>query len=188
MPPAAAVSSPHPAPRRMRYAPLEGLLRGLDIHERSAEMKEIIRLSGGTDYVPPEIAVENFGEVLLFLARTRFATLPPSEGLFQVGACLFEGYRKTLLGQIQLAALHLLGPERLMRKIPEFVGRSSNFGTRTVERLGPNDHRVYFRGVPLPGDYYKGILHAALRATGVQAPQTRWEQTGPEDMMFEVRW
>jgi len=45
-----------------------------------------------------------------------------------------------------------------------------------------------FRGVPLPGDYYNGILHAALRATGVSEPQTRWEQTGPEDMTFDVRW
>ena len=184
----AAAAALHPAPRRMRYAPLEGLLRGLEIAERSAEMDEIVKLSGGTDYVPSEIAVENFAEVLRYLARKRFEHLPQSEGLFRVGACLFEGYRKTLLGQIQLAALHLLGPERLMRKIPEFVGRSSNFGTRTVEQLGPGHWRVFFRGVPLPGDYYKGILHAALRATGANAPQTRWEQTGPEDMTFEVRW
>lgn len=188
MSPATAVSSPHPAPRRMRYAPLEGLLRGLDISERSAEMQEIIKLTGGTDYVPSEIPVERFAEVLHYLARQRFATLPMSEGLFQVGACLFEGYRKTLLGQIQLAALHLLGPERLVRKIPEFVGRSSNFGKRTTERLGQNHWRVDFKGVPLPGDYYNGILHAALRATGVQTPQTTWEQTGPEDMTFQVRW
>ena len=188
MPPSAAASSPHPAPRRMRYAPLEGLLRSLDISERSAEMKEIVRLSGGTDYVPPEIPVENFAEVLHFLARTRFASWASSEGLFRVGACLFEGYRKTLLGQIQLAALHLLGPDRLMRKAPDFVGRSSNFGVRTVEQLGPSHYRMDFRGVPLPGDYYNGILHAALRATGVNEPQTRWEQTGPEDMSFDVRW
>ncbi len=188
MAPAVAVSSPHPAPRRMRYAPLEGLLRGLDISERSAEMREIIQLCGGTDYAPSEIPVERFAEVLHYLARQRFASLPVAEGLFQVGACLFEGYRKTLLGQIQLAALHLLGPERLVRKIPEFVGRSSNFGTRTVTRIGPNHWRVDFKGVPLPGDYYKGILHAALRATGVQTPQTTWEQNGPEDMTFQVRW
>lgn len=188
MPPAATASSPHAAPRRMRYAPLEGLLRALNIHERSPEMKEIIRLTGGTDYVPAEIPVERFSDVLHHLARQHYGTLPPSEGLFQVGTCLFEGYRKTVLGQIQLAALHLLGPERLMRKVPEFVGRSSNFGERSVERLAANDWRVYFRGVPLPGDYYRGIVHAALRAAGAQSPQTSWEQTGPEDMTFQVRW
>jgi uncharacterized protein (TIGR02265 family) len=187
MPPA-ATTSPLPAPRRMGYAPLEGLLRGLDIPERSPEMREIILLSGGTDYVPSEIAVENFAQVLHYLARQHFADLPPAEGLFRVGTCLFEGYRKTLLGQIQLAALHLLGPERLVRKIPEFLGRNSNFGTRTTEQLGPNDWRVYFRGVPLPGDYYNGIIHAALRATGAHTSRIRWEQIGLEDMMFEVRW
>ena len=47
---------------------------------------------------------------------------------------------------------------------------------------------MIFRGVPLPGDYYNGILHAALNATGVSSPQSSWEQTGPEDMTFEVRW
>jgi uncharacterized protein (TIGR02265 family) len=188
MPPASAAALPHAAPRRMRYAPLEALLKGLDIPERSDEMRDIIRLCGGTDYAPSEIPVECFAEVLHYLARQRFGSLSASEGLFQVGACLFEGYRKTLLGQIQLAALHLLGPERLVRKIPEFVGRSSNFGQRTVEQLGPNDYRVYFRGVPLPGDYYNGMLHAVLGATGVSSPQTSWEQTGPEDMTFHVRW
>lgn len=188
MPSAAAASSPQAAPRRMRYAPLEALLKGLDIAERSAEMRDIIRLCGGTDYAPSEIPVECFAEVLHYLARQRFGNLPVSEGLFRVGSCLFEGYRKTLLGQIQLAALHLLGPERLVRKIPEFVGRSSNFGQRTVEQVGPNHYRVHFRGVPLPGDYYNGILHAVLHATGVSSPQSSWEQIGPEDMTFHVRW
>jgi len=172
----------------MGYAPVEGVLRGAGVTPGSTTMKEAIRICGGTEHLPERVPLERFGELLHFLARHCFSTLPLEEGLARVGACLFEGYGKTLLGQIQLAALHLIGPDRFLRKAPEFLSRSSNFGTRTTEQLGPKHWSVHFQGVPLPGVYYQGMLEAALRATGVKEPRTSVEQLGPEELKFDVRW
>lgn len=187
MPPPAAAQVPAPAPRVLRYSALEGLLRGLEVAPGSAEYREVARLCGGTEHPPQDIPVEAYVVVLQYLARLRFPERPRPEALFEVGSHFFEGYRHTLLGKIQLAALNLVGPERLVRKTPEFLGRNSNFGHREVEQLAPRRWAMRFRGVPVPGDYYRGMFTAGLRATGAEQPVVTCRQTG-EDLDFEASW
>jgi uncharacterized protein (TIGR02265 family) len=172
----------------MKHSAVEGLLRGLGVQPDGPEMAEVLALCGASGHLPPELPVEQFCAILEWAARRFFPTLPREAGLFQCGYHLFTGYRQTLLGQIQLAALHLMGPDRLMRRGPEFVGRNSNFGQRTSEQLGPHHFRLSFRGVPIPGDYYLGLLTSGLEAAGVEHPRVSFQQVGPEDMDFEAAW
>lgn len=171
----------------MKHSAVEGLLRGLDVAPGSPEYREVARLCGGTEHPPPEIPVERYVAVLEYLAQQRFPDLPLPEGLFQVGAAQFAGYRKTMLGAIQFAALHLFGPERLTRKTPENLGRNCNFGERTVEALGPRRFALRFRGVPIPADYYRGIFTTGLRFTGGEAVRVTFDQRG-EDTDFDLSW
>jgi uncharacterized protein (TIGR02265 family) len=177
------------AQRLIKHVSVEAMLKGLRVEEGSAEWPEVLRLCGdGKGGLASEVPVEHFRQLLLLLADARFGHLPLAERLARVGASLLAGYRTTLLGQVQLAALHLVGPERFLRKAPDIVGRTTNFGARSSEERAPRDWVVRFRGVPLPGDYYLGMLRGFLTATGVQSPRTRWEQVGPEDMDFFAAW
>ena len=184
MQPAAAKSD---APRLMHHTALEGLLRGLALAPGSPEYREVARLCGGSEHPPQEIPVERYISVLEHLARTRFAGLTRPEALFRVGAALFDGYQHTLLGKIQLAALQLAGPERIIRKAPDIVSRNSNFGVRTLEQRGPRHYAMHFRGVPVPADYYRGVFTAALHAAGAPQAVVSCRQTG-EEAEFEARW
>lgn len=178
-----------PPPRIIKHVSVEAVLRGLKVDARSPEWPEVLRLCGdGRAGLAAEVPVERFRALLELLAARHFPGLPRNEQLLRVGASLLDGYRSTLLGNVQLAALPLLGPEGILKRAPDMVARTTNFGTRTAEQRAPRDWVLRFRGVPLPGDYYLGMLGALLQATGVQGPQLRWEQVGPEDMDFYARW
>lgn len=187
-----SASPPPPAVqpvRRIRNTSVEGLLRGFDVREGSAELRAVLDVLGAPGPgLPQDVAVERFAALVEFLARRHFPELPRDEALRRVGARLFHGYRSTVLGHVMLAALNMMGPDRVVRSAPHWVGRNVNFGERSAVPLGPRHWRVTFLGVPLPGDYYCGLLAEGLRVAGAAAPVVRFRQTGAEDMEFEARW
>jgi len=182
---------PQSAPRDTRafkHSAVEGLLRGMGVTQGSLEMAEIIQLCGGTRDMPTEVSVDRYIALLDWLAQRFFPNKPRLEGLQAVGRRMFHGYRETLLGKIQLAALNVVGPDRLMRKAGEFIGRNSNFGQRTSEQVGPRHYRIRFRGIPLAPEFYCGLCLSAFDVLSVKNGRITFEQHSAEDFDLDVRW
>ena len=189
MTPVATSSAVTAAPRLMRASAVEGLLRGLRAVSGTEQLREVARLCGGQgEAVPDEVPVEQFAQALDYLARAYFPGARREEALFGVGRALFEGYRHTVLGKLQLAAIGLMGPAWLASKMPEMVGKNSNFGERTVDVINERHVLVHFGGVPLPGDYYRGLFTAGLQAAGAKDVSVHVRRAGSEDTYFDVSW
>ncbi|MBN1206432.1 MAG: DUF2378 family protein [Myxococcaceae bacterium] len=180
--------SPAPAARVVKHSAIEGLMRGHGITPGTMDMAQVIELCGGIGGLPAEVPADRFSALLEWLARRYFPSRPLPEGLRSVGMRMLHGYRETLLGKIQLKALNLMGPDRLMRKLGEFIGRNSNFGERTSEQVGPQHYRVHFRGVPVPPEFYQGLCEAAFDIMEVKGVRITIERLGPEDVDFDLRW
>jgi uncharacterized protein (TIGR02265 family) len=175
--------------RLISHSLIESLLRGLGISESSPEMEQIARICGYVRRIPPrEVQVEKYVELLHWLAKQFYPQLPESEGLFEIGAKLFEGYRTTIIGRVQLAAIHIMGPDRLIMRYNEITSRNSNFGERSITQTGPHSYQICYRGIPLPGDYILGVIKGGMTAAGVNNLQLSWQQVGKEDMDFQVAW
>jgi uncharacterized protein (TIGR02265 family) len=174
--------------RALKNSAVEGLLRGFGVGPGSAEMMEVLELLGSTGGLPVEVPVDHYISLIEWLARRHYGTVKLPEGVRCVGMRMLHGYRQTLLGQIQLKALNLMGPERLMRKMGDFIGRNSNFGERTAEQVGPKHWRLHFRGVPIPPEFYQGLAEAAFEIMGIRKVSMTVERKSPEDTDFEVRW
>ena len=175
-------------PRAFKHSAVDGLLRGMGVSLGSVEMAEIIQLCGGTRDMPTEVPVGRYIALLEWLALRYFPKKPLLAGLEAVGRRMFHGYRETLLGKIQLAALNVVGPDRLMRKAGEFIGRNSNFGQRTSEQLGPRHYRIRFRGIPIAPEFYCGLCLSAFDVLGIKTGRITYEKQSPEDFDLDVRW
>ncbi|WP_224361352.1 DUF2378 family protein [Hyalangium versicolor] len=174
--------------RALKHSAVEGLLRGFGVGPGSAEMLEAVELVGGVGGLPVEVPLDRYIALIEWLARRHYMSLPLSEGVRCVGMRMLQGYRQTLLGQIQLKALNLMGPDRLMRKVPDFIGRNSNFGERTVEQLGPRHWRLVFRGIPIAPEFYQGLGEAAFEIMGIKKVNMTFVRKNPEDTDFDIRW
>lgn len=185
--------SPPPQPpskegRAFKNSAVEGLLRGVGVTAGSLEMAEVIQICGGTRDMPAEVPVDRYIALLEWLARRFFSSKPLPEGLEAVGRRMFHGYRETLLGKIQLAALNVVGPDRLMRKAGEFIGRNSNFGERTSEQIGPKHYLIHFRGIPIAPEFYRGLCLSAFDVMSVKSGEISFQRLGPEDFDLDIRW
>jgi uncharacterized protein (TIGR02265 family) len=182
------VQTPSKPARTFKHSAVEGLLRGFGVKPGSGENLEVIELLGGIGGLPPEVPVDQYISLIQWLARRYYGSLSLTEGIRCVGMRMLHGYRQTLLGQIQLKALNLMGPERLMRKMGDFIGRNSNFGERTAAQVGPNHWRLHFRGVPIAPEFYQGLCEASFEIMGIKKVTMTFERKGPEDTDFDVRW
>jgi len=180
--------TPGPETRVLKHSAVEGLLRGFGVANGSAEMTEVLELLGARGGLPLEVPVDKYIVLIEWLARRHFGTQPLKEGIRSVGMRMLHGYRQTLLGTIQLKALNLMGPERLMRKMGDFIGRNSNFGERTAEEVAPRHWKLHFRGVPIAPEFYQGLCEAAFDAMGIRKMSMTFQRKSPEDTDFEVRW
>lgn len=174
--------------RTLKHSAVEGLLRGFGVVTGSAEMTEVLELLGAKGGLPSEIPVDRYISLIEWLARRHFGTQPLREGIRSVGMRMLHGYRQTLLGNIQLKALNLMGPERLMRKMGDFIGRNSNFGERTAQEVAPRHWKLFFNGVPIAPEFYQGLAEAAFDAMGIRKVRMTFQRKSPEDTEFEVRW
>ncbi len=179
-----------PLRRTFNYSLVEALLKGHNIKDDDPAMVQVARIcSYSAHRLPPkEVSAEAYNELLNWMAAYFYPDLPQSEALFEVGSHFFEGYRTTILGRVQLAAIHIMGPDRLTQRYVEMTNRNSNFGERTVTQLGVHNYLIRYRGVPLPGDYLIGVMKSGLAAAGLANPKLSWEQLGPEDTDFRVSW
>lgn len=174
--------------RVFKHSAVEGLLRGFGIAPGAPEMTEVLELLDARSGPPAEVPADRYIKLMEWLARRFFPRQSRLEGIRSVGMRMLHGYRQTLLGQIQLKAMNLMGPDRLLRRVGDFIGRNSNFGERSSEQIGPKHWKIRFRSVPIEPEFYQGLCEAAFEVMGIRTLSLSLERKGPEDFDFDVRW
>ncbi|MBF5044013.1 DUF2378 family protein [Aggregicoccus sp. 17bor-14] len=178
-----------PLERPVRVSALEAILRGLGHAPGSPAWREAAGLLGGQlGALPAIVPVESYVELMRWAARTAFPTLIPTQGIYEVGLRLVDGYQQTLVGKLQLATLPLLGPHRIAMMSPDLFRRNAPFGTRTIRQVGPGQYLLEFRGIPIPSEFYVGALTSSLRVAGMKGGDVTARVLGPEDVDYDIRW
>jgi len=172
----------------MKYVLVEALLKGTGIEDNSPEMAQVQHICGFQRVPLKEIPVENYVQMLDWLAAHFYPALARPAGLLQVGVDFYKGYKLTILGRVQLATFQMMGPDRLVQKFPEFATNNTNFGERWTEQRGLHDYMMAYRGIPLQPEYTLGIFKGALADYDIVQPNLEYKQIGPEDYDYIIAW
>jgi uncharacterized protein (TIGR02265 family) len=110
-----------------------------------------------------------------------------------VDAAFFQmGYRATanVLGSMLGATLLTFGrnPRTLLAQAPAGYRATVSYGQRTIAWAGPRHARLEFVHDFLVVPYHRGVLHAALDATGAQGVQVEGRVTGFLQAVYDARW
>jgi uncharacterized protein (TIGR02265 family) len=102
--------------------------------------------------------------------------LYPQESLdraqFLLGQTFIDGYDETLMGKAILRMIRILGPRRTLLRATHNFRSGNNYTETTLTEISPQEVRLWMNEVgPYPA-FTAGIIHAALRASGVHAGVT----------------
>lgn len=96
--------------------------------------------------------------------------------------------QESLLGRLMLAAMPLVGLERILRQAPHDFGALTTYGTRWVTMLDRHHWRCDFEDELLTPDFLYGVFEASYALIRVREPQLTYTMLGPRHLSFEVRW
>jgi uncharacterized protein (TIGR02265 family) len=100
--------------------------------------------------------------VLDHLVTVCFPDMAPDEGYLAFGRKAFLAYRSTLVGQVAMAALSMMGVERALKLAVRAFRTVSNFSQHEVLKLEDRAllYRVHRTTLPVP--YLQGLLEELL--------------------------
>ncbi len=175
--------------RLMKYSAVEALLRAFEVEDGSELMTEIRNIFGIEQrHRMNEVAAEDFVKVVNFLARRFYPELPLNEAYFKTGKRVFSGYRETILGRVQFAAVQMMPVDRVVKFAPENMNRNTNFGSRRWEQISSNKYRFIFEDDPPPPAFCAGMFQAGLEATKAKNPRVTYRQTGVDKAEYILEW
>ena len=107
----------------------------------------------------------------------------------EMGRQLGRGFLQTWLGKVVDMGLPMLGPDRLMARVPSLLGLDTYRYEVKVLPLGWHHYRVSFRNDPdAKPDLIAGLIEMGLRRTGAKQPTVTVTMRSGQDFDIDLTW
>jgi len=134
----------------------------------------------------PQYRASDYESAMRVLHTHLFATLTEEAALRQMGNETTEGFYRTLLGSALAKVQPLIGPDRMLTRLPASITNSSNFMKAELKQRGPRDYQLHVWGSNFPW-YVAGAVERAVAHTGVK-PRLDIEELGKFEAWYGVKW
>ncbi len=171
----------------IKYNAIESIIRGVELYTNSAFLQEVQPFFDPTR-PKPQYTVVDYLEVLDRICDWCYPNLSRAEGREQVGRLALSGFRKTIFGRVALATIHLIGPDRLLIRVPGLLANVSGTGKYSITKLGLR--RYCFSTREEAGTYEEtlGVLKAGLGAAGAQNVKCEVKVIAADSWDFILTW
>ncbi|QSQ24596.1 DUF2378 family protein [Pyxidicoccus parkwayensis] len=135
----------------------------------------------------PHYPVEVWQEAMAVARQHFHAGQPRPQADWQLGRAFARGFLETLVGRVIAVTLPMLGPARLVERIPRHLTMGRADMRATVEPLGERERQVRIEARhPLP-DFMAGCIELMMERTKVK-PQVEVLERAQTSYTLRVRW
>ncbi len=114
--------------------------------------------------------------------------LPPEQAFRALGARTTEGYGKTVMGRAMLVLARMLGPRRVMQRLPQLLASADNWSRPEVLERGPRHFELRLNDdLELPG-YVESVVETLLLQVGARNPRARMLERAHGGTLYEIEW
>lgn len=176
---------------RVVFAPVvEGLIRhGLQGYV-SPRLRERLRLAGLELDRPllPAYPVPMWMNCLRILVEELYPGVPQEEGFRRLATRHVEGYGHTLFGRAVYRVMRLLGPRRMVQRLPQTLRGTDNYTEADLVEVSPREFEMRMNSVFDSPGYVEGLFEALLRVTGAESPQVVKTQVEATHTTYRLTW
>jgi uncharacterized protein (TIGR02265 family) len=151
---------------KVKHLSFEAALKGTGALEDPTLLQEMKALY---DVERPQASYspETFQQFIGFLRQRLYPDLPEEEGLFKLGRASFQGYYKgTIVGRVALAAIHLMGPKRVV--MLDRLWEDSGLGQAKTVKLGEHRYETSYNRFLLVPSAIAGVASESLIVAGAK--------------------
>lgn len=180
---------PSPITERVVYqSGFETLARAVELDKKPELVDELTKLGYDRQHELTEYPPEVLRQVLDTLVKRAFPELAPDEAYRQMGHRSLQAYRSTLVGQVAMAALSMLGMERALKLMARSFRTVTNFSEHEVLPVGERELHYQVRHTILPVGYLRGVLEELLVGSRHQEVKLEVLDQTAEQILFRFTW
>lgn len=168
---------------------VEGLIQHGLRGQVSLRLRERLRQLGlDVDRLPSSFPVVKWWPCLHAIVEEAFPGVPTQEGFRRLARQHVEGYGRTLLGRATLRVLRLLGPRRMVQRLPNVLSSTDNYTQGTVLEREPGAWELTLNSGGHPPGYIESLFESILEACGAREPRVRRLSSTPDSSTWLLSW
>jgi uncharacterized protein (TIGR02265 family) len=171
------------------------LLVGTNLQKDETLAAQILEETGqeyDVSQPPDQLSLPAARRILELVAARILPETAQREAMWELGRLAFEGYRKTPVGKILLAAIDVWGATRLIRNSPQVYKAAFKYGERIVREIEPKRWELFYYDEPGYIEFLAGVTQAAVEASGAQnvalAIQPLNSENARQNYRIEINW
>ncbi|NMO20991.1 DUF2378 family protein [Pyxidicoccus fallax] len=173
---------PVPVEQRHVYVQVvEGLLQHALHGQISPRLKQRLKQVGVDLDRPllPVYPVSLWMHCLTIIAEETYPGVPREEAFRRLAEAHVQGYGRTVIGRAVYGVMRLLGPRRLVLRLPQTLRATDNYTEAELIERGPTTYEMRMNSaVDAPG-YVEALFEGMLRVGGADSPQVTKTHADP---------
>lgn len=123
----------------------------------------------------------------LAAARVLFPDVPTAVALHALGRAFIDGFGLTVVGRVLASAAPLLGPERVLSRIPSYMRAARSDVEVVMETLADRHWQATFRETAALPEFVAGAFEGVLLLTGVD-PRAEVVRRDEDTFQVAIHW
>jgi len=173
---------PVPLEQRLVYVQVvEGLLQHGLQGKVSPQLKQRLRQAGIDLDRPllPAYPVRLWMHCLSVIVDETYPGLPREEAFRKLAEAHVQGYGRTAVGRAVLGVMRLLGPRRVVQRLPQTLRATDNYTQVELVERGPTFFEMRLNSTQDAPGYTEAIFESLMRVGGAELPKVTKTQVDP---------
>jgi uncharacterized protein (TIGR02265 family) len=169
---------------------IEGLfIRGLGDRMTGPLKAELKTLGLDLDRkLPPAVTRHVWFAAIDAIVRHVYGELPREEAHRELGRSMMEGIEHTFFGRAMAPAVRLLGPRRLLKRVPTNMKTANNFSIGVMTELGPTSAQLVVDDVGDAPHIFCGSLERMVTWAGGKNVKVSVEAPALPVATYLINW
>ncbi|WP_163997723.1 DUF2378 family protein [Pyxidicoccus caerfyrddinensis] len=184
---------PVPLEQRLVYVQVvEGLLQHGLQGKVSPRLKQRLRQVGVDLDRPllPAYPVPLWMHCLSVIVEETYPGMPREEAFRRLAETHVQGYGRTVIGRAVYGVMRLLGPRRLVQRLPQTLHATDNYTEAELVERGPTTYEMKMNSVLDQPGYVESLFESMLRVGGAESPKVTRIHVDPEapSSTYQLTW
>jgi uncharacterized protein (TIGR02265 family) len=138
--------------------------------------------------LPPAVPRDIWFASLEATARHVYRDLPRAEGLRELGREMMRGMEHTAFGRAMAPVVRMLGPRRILKRVPANLKSANNFASGVLTELSPTAMQLDVDDNGTAPEVFQGSLERILLWAGAKSVEVTIDRWSPPAARFTIRW
>jgi uncharacterized protein (TIGR02265 family) len=184
---------PVPLEQRLVYVQVvEGLLQHGLQGKVSPRLKQRLRQVGVDLDRPllPAYPVPLWTHCLSVIVEETYPDVPREEAFRRLAETHVQGYGRTVIGRAVYGVMRLLGPRRLVQRLPQTLHATDNYTEAELVERGPTTYEMKMNSALDQPGYVESLFESMLRVGGAESPKVTRIHVDPQapSSTYQITW